>query len=168
MKVKDKLLLVNFCDTTRDRKLHRVRRADIGQHPHAVPLNKVEMARKRIGLRHIYRNIFLQIELLQVLLRNEAHLPHVGLGNAHQHRLREFPLAAGKGLKEILDRGIDQLDAGRPLEYRLGELDDAADDPRGRDISYQQRNADKCFKSEELRYLPVADDKKGNVKNENE
>src|SRR5258708_32723647 len=85
---------------------------------------------------------------MQFLLRNEPHLPYILGDYAHEYRLIELPLVAGKSFEEVLDRGIYQLDAGCLFQELVRQIDQAADDKGRGDISYKKGNADEYDESQ--------------------
>src|SRR5260221_12566110 len=83
-------LLFHIRDSPRNIKLHRVARADIRQDPYPVSFYKIQMPGKRIGLRQINGDIFLQIEFMQLFLSDKSYPPYIRSLDAYQHRLIEL------------------------------------------------------------------------------
>jgi len=65
-----------------------------------------------------------------------------------QHRAVEFAPVAGKSLKKVLDRGIDNFNTGSFLQDIIEEFYEFADNKGGGYITYNQDNADDQYKSQ--------------------
>ncbi len=107
--------------------------------PHQVFVYHIQVAGEAIRVRAVDCYLVLDIKLIQVILRDEAHAVEAcGPAHLHDHRAVELLLIADKGGDKVLEGGIDILDQWGMLQQVLYDLHERPDDHRRAQEAYQR------------------------------